>query len=110
VRLETTREVGVIFACHLVGPALGVDEVHHGSWAYPQDAYSKAGGVGASWLVATMKATEGRLYGGHNTLPSVVTTAAGAAPDTPPETDPVRSQACSTSSEAVPGTHDRPGS
>ena len=100
----------MIFACHLVGPALEVDKVRHGSWAYPQDAYSKAGGVGACWLVATMKATEGRLYGDRDALPSVVTTTAGAAPDTPPEADPVRSQACSTSSEAAPGTHAKPGS
>jgi uncharacterized membrane protein YoaT (DUF817 family) len=243
VRLETTRELGVIFAFHLVGIALELYKVRHGSWAYPEDASTKVGGVPlysgflyaavgsyicqawrrldlrvtgypaaattalaaaiyanffthhvlpdarwvlaallivvlrrsriyftvgteryrmpltvsfvligfflwlaenagtflggwrypdqadvwrmvhagkfGSWsllvtvsfvLVATMKATEGRLYGDRDALPTVVTTAAGTAPDTPEVADPVRSQACSTSSEEAPGTPARPGS
>ncbi|WP_082098947.1 DUF817 domain-containing protein [Demequina iriomotensis] len=42
---ETTREVGVILAFHLVGLALELFKVHVGSWVYPDEAWSKVGGV-----------------------------------------------------------------
>jgi uncharacterized membrane protein YoaT (DUF817 family) len=243
LRLETTREIAVIFGFHLVGLALELYKVHHGSWAYPGDAYTKVAGVplysgflyaavgsyvcqawrrlelrvtgypavattavaaaiyvnffthhvlpDARWalavllvvvlrrawiyftvgaeryrmpltvsfvligfflwlaenaatflgawrypdqadvwrmvhagkfgawsllvtvsfvLVATVKATEGRLYGDRAALPTVVTTAAGAAPDAPTGVGAVPSLPCSTCSEAVPGTRGKPGS
>lgn len=45
VRLETAREVAVIFAFHLIGLGLELFKVHVGSWAYPEDAWSKVAGV-----------------------------------------------------------------
>lgn len=42
---ETGREVGVIFAFHLVGLALELFKVRMGSWVYPEDAFTKVGGV-----------------------------------------------------------------
>lgn len=45
VRLETAREVAVIFAFHLVGLGLELFKVRVGSWAYPEDAWSKVAGV-----------------------------------------------------------------
>lgn len=45
LRLETGREVAVIAAFHLIGLALELYKVHQGSWAYPEDALSKIGGV-----------------------------------------------------------------
>jgi uncharacterized membrane protein YoaT (DUF817 family) len=44
-RLETAREVAVIFAFHLVGLALEVFKVRVGSWSYPEHAWSKVAGV-----------------------------------------------------------------
>ncbi|MEV7230076.1 MULTISPECIES: DUF817 domain-containing protein [Polymorphospora] len=44
-RVETTREVLVIGVFHLVGLALELFKVRAGSWAYPEDAYTKIGGV-----------------------------------------------------------------
>lgn len=45
LRLETPREVAVIFAFHLIGLALELFKVRVGSWAYPEDAWSKVAGV-----------------------------------------------------------------
>lgn len=45
LRLETAREVGVIFAFHLIGLALELFKVRVGSWAYPEDAWAKVAGV-----------------------------------------------------------------
>jgi uncharacterized membrane protein YoaT (DUF817 family) len=45
LRLETGREVAVIFAFHLVGLALEVFKVRVGSWSYPEAAWTKVGGV-----------------------------------------------------------------
>ncbi len=45
LRLETAREVAVIFAFHLIGLALELFKVQVGSWAYPEEARSKIAGV-----------------------------------------------------------------
>lgn len=45
LKWETAREVGVIFGFHLVGLALELFKTHVGSWSYPEDAFSKVGGV-----------------------------------------------------------------
>jgi uncharacterized membrane protein YoaT (DUF817 family) len=45
LRLETAREVAVIFAFHLIGLALELFKVRVGSWAYPEEAWSKIAGV-----------------------------------------------------------------
>lgn len=45
LRLETGREVAVIFGFHLLGLALELYKVRVGSWSYPGDAWSKVGGV-----------------------------------------------------------------
>ena len=45
VRLETWREVAVIFGFHLVGLGLELFKVQIGSWQYPGDAVTKFGGV-----------------------------------------------------------------
>ena len=45
LKLETWREVAVIFAFHLVGLALELFKVRTGSWSYPGDAYTKVGQV-----------------------------------------------------------------
>ncbi|MDN4471745.1 DUF817 domain-containing protein [Demequina zhanjiangensis] len=42
---ETTREVGVILAFHLIGLGLELFKVSVGSWVYPDEAWSKVGGV-----------------------------------------------------------------
>lgn len=45
LKLETGREVAVIFGFHLLGLALEVYKVRVGSWSYPGEAWSKVGGV-----------------------------------------------------------------
>ena len=45
LRLETWREVLVIFAFHLVGLGLELFKVHIGAWSYPGDAWTKVAGV-----------------------------------------------------------------
>lgn len=45
VRLETWREIAVIFGFHLVGLGLELFKVRVGSWQYPGDAFTKIGGV-----------------------------------------------------------------
>ncbi|TCC42733.1 DUF817 domain-containing protein [Kribbella speibonae] len=45
VRLETWREVAVIFGFHLVGLGLELFKVRVGSWQYPGDAVTKVAGV-----------------------------------------------------------------
>ena len=45
VRLETWREIAVIFGFHLVGLALELFKVQVGSWQYPGDAVTKFAGV-----------------------------------------------------------------
>jgi uncharacterized membrane protein YoaT (DUF817 family) len=45
IRLETGREVAVIFGFHLIGLALELFKVSVGSWAYPEHAWAKVGGV-----------------------------------------------------------------
>ena len=42
---ETTREVGVIFAFHVLGLALELFKVSQGSWNYPDDGVTMVGGV-----------------------------------------------------------------
>ncbi|WP_291423860.1 DUF817 domain-containing protein [Deinococcus sp.] len=44
-RFESWREAGVILAFHVLGFALEVFKVAHGSWAYPEDALSKVLGM-----------------------------------------------------------------
>lgn len=44
-KLETTDEVKVICLFHLIGLVLELYKVRMGSWAYPQDAWTKVGGV-----------------------------------------------------------------
>jgi uncharacterized membrane protein YoaT (DUF817 family) len=44
-RLETADELKVIAVFHLLGLALELYKVRAGSWAYPEDAWSKLGGV-----------------------------------------------------------------
>lgn len=43
--LETRDELKVISLFHLIGLGLELFKVHHGSWSYPEDAYSKVFGV-----------------------------------------------------------------
>jgi uncharacterized membrane protein YoaT (DUF817 family) len=43
--LETLDEIKVISLFHVFGLALEVFKVHHGSWAYPETAYTKVLGV-----------------------------------------------------------------
>jgi uncharacterized membrane protein YoaT (DUF817 family) len=45
VRLETWREIAVIFGFHLVGLGLELFKVQVGSWQYPGDAVTKFAGV-----------------------------------------------------------------
>ena len=45
LRLETGREVAVIFGFHLVGLALELFKVSVGSWSYPEDAWAKVAGA-----------------------------------------------------------------
>ena len=45
VRLETWREIAVIFGFHLLGLALELFKVQVGSWQYPGDAVTKFAGV-----------------------------------------------------------------
>ena len=42
---ESGREVAVIFAFHLLGVTMEFFKVHAGSWAYPEEAYTKVAGV-----------------------------------------------------------------
>lgn len=44
-RLETVDELKVITVFHLIGLALEIFKVHMGSWAYPEEGYSKIFGV-----------------------------------------------------------------
>ncbi|WP_420795890.1 DUF817 domain-containing protein [Ktedonobacter racemifer] len=43
--LETRDEIKVIAVFHLVGLLLELYKVHMGSWAYPEEAWTKVGGV-----------------------------------------------------------------
>ncbi|GGM52245.1 hypothetical protein GCM10012275_24010 [Longimycelium tulufanense] len=43
--LETTGEIAVIGVFHLIGLAFELVKVHLGSWAYPEPALTKLGGV-----------------------------------------------------------------
>lgn len=45
LRLETGREVAVIFGFHLIGLALELFKVQVGSWSYPEAAWAKVAGV-----------------------------------------------------------------
>lgn len=45
VGLETRREVLVVLAFHLLGLGLELFKVHVGSWSYPEEAWTKVGGV-----------------------------------------------------------------
>jgi uncharacterized membrane protein YoaT (DUF817 family) len=45
LRLETGREVAVIFGFHLIGLALELFKVRVGSWSYPEEAWAKIAGV-----------------------------------------------------------------
>ena len=44
-KLETWDEFKVICLFHIIGLCLELYKVHMGSWSYPEDAYSKVGGV-----------------------------------------------------------------
>ncbi|MBE9916956.1 DUF817 domain-containing protein [Paenibacillus donghaensis] len=44
-KLETWDEFKVICMFHIIGLLLELYKVHMGSWAYPEDAWSKVGGV-----------------------------------------------------------------
>jgi len=43
--LESRDELKVIGVFHLLGITLELFKVHHGSWSYPEDAWTKVGGV-----------------------------------------------------------------
>jgi uncharacterized membrane protein YoaT (DUF817 family) len=43
--LETRDELKVIGVFHLLGITLELFKVHHGSWSYPEEAWTKVGGV-----------------------------------------------------------------
>lgn len=43
--LESRDELKVITVFHLIGLALELFKVHHGSWSYPEDGYTKVAGV-----------------------------------------------------------------
>ena len=45
VRLETAREIAVIFGFHLLGLALELFKVQAGSWTYPEHAWAMIAGV-----------------------------------------------------------------
>ncbi|MBB6632517.1 DUF817 domain-containing protein [Cohnella thailandensis] len=45
LRLETADELKVITLFHLIGLGLELFKVHMGSWSYPEEAWSKLGGV-----------------------------------------------------------------
>ncbi|HWI01834.1 MAG TPA: DUF817 family protein, partial [Propionibacteriaceae bacterium] len=45
LRLETSREVAVIFGFHLLGLALELFKVQAGSWSYPEHAWAMVAGV-----------------------------------------------------------------
>ena len=45
IGLETRDEVLVITLFHLLGLVMELHKVHHGSWSYPEDAYTKIMGV-----------------------------------------------------------------
>ncbi len=42
---ETTREVGVVFAFHLLGLVMELFKVQQGSWSYPDEGWSVVAGV-----------------------------------------------------------------
>jgi len=44
-KLETLDEFKVICLFHIIGLGLELYKVHMGSWSYPEDAFSKVGGV-----------------------------------------------------------------
>ena len=44
-KLETWDEFKVICLFHIIGLCLELYKVHMGSWSYPEEAYSKVGGV-----------------------------------------------------------------
>jgi uncharacterized membrane protein YoaT (DUF817 family) len=44
-KLETRDELRVICVFHALGLTLELFKVHHGSWSYPDEAFSKIGGV-----------------------------------------------------------------
>ena len=44
-KLETVDEAKTIALFHLIGLALELFKVNHGSWSYPEFAYLKIGGV-----------------------------------------------------------------
>jgi uncharacterized membrane protein YoaT (DUF817 family) len=45
LRLETGREIAAILGFHVVGLVFELFKVHMGSWSYPEDAWTKVGGV-----------------------------------------------------------------
>ncbi|WP_427140528.1 DUF817 domain-containing protein [Shinella sp. G-2] len=45
LRMETFEEAKVILIYHLVGTAMEIFKVHMGSWAYPEEAVIRLGGV-----------------------------------------------------------------
>ncbi len=44
-KLESKREMLVVFGFHAIGLALELHKVNVGSWSYPEEAWSKIGGV-----------------------------------------------------------------
>lgn len=45
LKLESKREMLVVFGFHAIGLALELHKVNVGSWSYPEEAWSKIGGV-----------------------------------------------------------------
>jgi len=72
-KFETRDELKVIGVFHALGLVLELFKTHHGSWAYPEDAYSKVAGVPlyagfmyasvASYLCQAWRRFELRLHG-----------------------------------------------
>ena len=71
--LESRDELNVIGMFHLLGIALELFKVHHGSWSYPGEAWAKVGGVPlysgfmyasvASYLCQAWRRLDVRLHG-----------------------------------------------
>ncbi|TWT25323.1 DUF817 domain-containing protein [Planomicrobium sp. CPCC 101110] len=72
-RMETIDEFKVICLFHVIGLGLELFKVHMGSWAYPEDAYSKIAGVPlysgfmyasvASYICQAWRRLDLRIYG-----------------------------------------------
>lgn len=80
--LESKDEVKVICLFHLIGLALELYKVHKGSWAYPEEAWTKLYGVPlysgfmyasvASYLCQAWRRMKLRMFGWPRQLPTVL--------------------------------------